>query len=111
MRHKRRQIKDHGAEAAQFRGRAWLGLLITALALAVLAGRFYFLQVHSHKDFLARSEQNRVKPRPIVPARGLIYDRKGRLIADNVPAYRLEVVPEQVKDIDALLAELGTVLP
>ena len=111
MRSGRRQIKDHGAEAAQFRARAWLGLLITLLALGVLAARFYFLQVHSHKDFLARSEQNRVKPRPIVPARGLIYDRQGRLLADNVPAYRLEVVPEQVKDIDALLRELSTVLP
>jgi penicillin-binding protein 2 len=111
MRAARRQIKDHGAEAAQFRARAWFGLLITALTLAVLGARFYYLQVRQHQDFLARSDQNRIKPRPIVPARGLVFDRKGKLLADNVPAYRLEVVPEQIKDVDALLRELATVLP
>src|SRR5690606_19070355 len=46
-----------------------------------------------------------------VPARGLIYDRRGRLLADNVPAYRLEVVPEQVRDVDALLDGLAQVVP
>ena len=111
MRPLRRQIKDHGAEAAQFRARAWLGLLATVVLLGVLGGRFWFLQVKSHQDFLARSEQNRIKPRPIVPARGLIFDRNGKLLADNVPAYRLEVVPEQVKDVEALLRELAAVLP
>jgi penicillin-binding protein 2 len=111
LRARRRQIKDHGAEAARFRARALLGVALAFAALAVLGGRFVYLQVYGHQEFLLRSEANRIKPRPIVPARGLIYDRNGRLLADNVPAYRLEVVPEQVKDIDALLAALGRVLP
>ncbi|EIL98023.1 penicillin-binding protein 2, partial [Rhodanobacter denitrificans] len=50
-------------------------------------------------------------PRAIPPARGLIYDRNGVLLADNVPAFRLEVVPEQVKDMPALLERLGQVVP
>jgi penicillin-binding protein 2 len=107
----RRQIKDHGSEQAQFRARALLGMFGAMLLLLVLAGRFVYLQVYGHEEFLTRSEANRVKPRPIVPARGLIYDRRGRLLADNVPAYRLEVVPEQVKDIDTLIAQLATVVP
>lgn len=111
MKRQRRQIKDHGSEAALFRRRAWIGLLFATLSLAVLAGRFFFLQIHGHEEFLTRSEANRIKPRPIVPARGLIYDRRGRLLADNVPAYRLEVVPEQVKDVDALLDDLARVVP
>jgi penicillin-binding protein 2 len=111
MQRARRQIKDHGAEASLFRVRALLGFLAIAIAVAVLAGRFVWLQVYGHEEFLLRSEANRVKPRPIVPARGLIYDRNGKLLANNVPAYRLEVVPEQVKDIDALLERLGRVLP
>jgi penicillin-binding protein 2 len=108
---RRRQIKDHGAETARFRSRALFGFFAALLALGVLGGRFVYLQVHGHREFLLRSEANRIKPRPIVPARGLIYDRNGRLLADNVPAYRLEVVPEQVKDIEALLGELGKLLP
>ena len=47
------------------------------------------------------------KLQPIVPGRGLIYDRKGRILADNVPAYRLEVVPEQAGDLKWTLAELN----
>src|SRR3546814_12338248 len=36
--------------------------------------------------------------RPVVPGRGLIYDRKGRILADNVPAFRLEVTPNEAGD-------------
>ncbi|MBB5207435.1 penicillin-binding protein 2 [Chiayiivirga flava] len=107
----RRQIKNPQAESAGYRRRAWAGFAIAALLLCVLGARFVYLQVVEYEQFHIRSEANRIKPRPIVPARGLIYDRNGRLLADNVPAYRLEVIPEQVKDVDALLADLGQVLP
>jgi penicillin-binding protein 2 len=107
----RRQLKDHSAETASFRRRALLGFALAALALMVLGGRFVYLQVYGFEEFHTRSEANRIKPRPIVPARGLIYDRAGRLLADNVPAYRLEVVPEQVEDIEQLLPRLEQVLP
>ena len=109
MNGRRRQLKDHAGEAAGFRLRALLGFLAVAIFTFVLGGRFAFLQVTSHEEFLTRSNANRIKPRPIVPARGLIYDRNGILLADNVPAYRLEVVPEQVKDADVLLDELDDV--
>ena len=69
------------------------------LGLCLLLSRFVFLQVMHHDEFVTRAQNNRVKPRAIPPARGLIYDRNGVLLADNVPAFRLEVVPEQVKDM------------
>ena len=65
-------------------------------------GGWYFrLQVLEHAEYATRSEANRIKPRPVVPGRGLIYDRKGRMLADNVPAYRLDVVPDQAGDMHA----------
>lgn len=111
MRRARRQLKDHHAENSVYRSRAWTGFAIVTVMLCVLAGRFVFLQVFHFEEFHTRSEANRIKPRPIVPARGLIYDRNGKLLADNVPAYRLEVVPEQTENVDELLAELGRVIP
>ena len=111
MKRARRQLKDHQAENAGYQRRAWIGFAIVAAMLAVLASRFVYLQVIAFEEFHTRSEANRIKPRPIVPARGLIYDRNGKLLADNVPAYRLEVVPEQVKDLDALLGGLAAVVP
>ena len=104
---RRQKLKNVNAEAEQFRRRALLGLLGIAVAIVGLAGGYFRLQVLQHEEYQTRSEANRIKPRPIVPARGLIYDRNGRLLADNVPAYRLEIVPDQVRDLDQTLKGLG----
>lgn len=107
----RRAIKDSRNEGELFRRRALAGFALILLGLAGLIGRYVSLQVTRYDEFATRSENNRVKPIPIAPARGLIYDRNGVLLADNVPAFRLEVVPDQVKDMKAMLAQLGQVIP
>jgi penicillin-binding protein 2 len=108
---KRHLIKNPSAEADQFQRRAAIGYVGIALAIAGLCfGGYFRLQVLQHQEYKTRSEANRIKPRPVVPARGLIYDRKGRLLADNVPAYRLEVVPDQTEDIKLTLAELNKLI-
>ncbi|TAL89638.1 MAG: penicillin-binding protein 2 [Rhodanobacter sp.] len=107
----RNTIKDARGESALFRRRALVGFVLILLGLGGLVGRYVVLQVSRHTEFATRATNNRVKPRAIPPARGLIYDRNGVLLADNVPAFRLEVVPEQVKDMPALLARLGKVVP
>src|SRR5690242_21861622 len=108
---KRRVLKDPRGEAALFQRRSLVGFALILLGLVALSGRFFYLQVMRHDEFVTRSENNRVKPKVIPPARGLIYDRNGVLLADNVPAFRLEVVPEQVPDMDAMLRRIGTVVP
>ena len=40
----------------------------------------------------------------------MIYDRNGRLLAENVPAFRLDITPDKVKDMDATLAGLSKIL-
>ena len=107
----RRLIKDPRGEGTLFRRRALAGFVLIMLSLCLLVTRYVFLQVMRHDEFVTRSENNRVKPRAIPPARGLIYDRNGVLLADNVPAFRLEVVPEQVKNMPDLLSRLGQVVP
>jgi penicillin-binding protein 2 len=93
-RRNRRALKNPRAEAELFRVRAAVGFAVVLLCLAGLALWYFRLQVLQHDDYAMRSEANRIKPRPVVPGRGLIYDRKGRILADNVPAYRLDVVPD-----------------
>ena len=107
---KRRYIRNSAQEAAQFRARAAFGFLCVVLALGGLSVWYFKLQVLEHTDYAKRSQANRVKQRPEVPARGLIYDRKGRVLADNVPAYRLDVVPAEAGDIDALVASLSRII-
>ena len=103
-------MKNPHAEADQFQRRAAIGFIGIALALAGLRFGTSACRCCSTKSIATRSEANRIKPRPVVPARGLIYDRKGRLLADNVPAYRLEVVPEQTGDLKATLAGLNELI-
>src|SRR5690606_12738614 len=110
MRRRPEKIRNPSAEAAQCRVRALVGLGLVLLARGGLAGWYFRLQVVQHDDFARQSGANRIKPRPVVPARGLIYDRKGRLLADNVPAYRLDVTPEDAGDIPRMLRELSQVV-
>jgi len=107
----RRSFKDTRGESALFQRRAVAGFLLILLSFGLLVARFHFLQVTHHDEFALRSTNNSVKPRAIPPARGLIYDRNGVLLADNVPAFRLEVIPEKVPNMQAMLDELGTVVP
>ena len=106
-----RFLRDAVAEHAMFRRRALVAFLLAVVAIAILGSRFAWLQIVQHEEYLTRSDDNRIKLRPIVPARGLIYDRSGRLLADNVPAYRLELIREQVTDLEEALRGLGQLLP
>jgi penicillin-binding protein 2 len=107
---RRRQIKNASAETALFRTRAAIGFVLVLFALGGLAAWYFRLQVLQHEDYATRSEANRIRLRPVVPARGLILDRKGRVLAENVPAWRLDVVPDQAGDLKRLEAELSKIV-
>jgi penicillin-binding protein 2 len=107
---RRRHLKNAAAEAHQFRQRAAIAFVGVVFALAGLALWYFRLQVWQHGEYATRSEANRIKPLPVVPGRGLILDRKGRVLADNVPAYRLDVVPDEAGDTKKLLASLSKIV-
>ena len=109
-RRRRSDIRDTAGEAAAFRQRALIGFGVVVLALGVLAGWYFKLQVVDHDIYAKRSEANRIKPRPVVPGRGLILDRKGRILAENEQAYRLDVTPEEAGDMRQLLAGLSRII-
>jgi penicillin-binding protein 2 len=106
----RQRIKNNLAESEIFQRRALIGFLGIALALTLLSIGYFRLQVLKHQEYQTLSDANRIKPRPIVPARGLIYDRNGKLLADNVSAYRLELIPEQVENMDQTVAIIKTII-
>jgi penicillin-binding protein 2 len=74
-----------------------------------VAGRLFYLQVLRYQYYSELSQGNRIRTEPIPPSRGLILDRNGLVLADNAPAFNLELVREQVgnmKAVDATLAQL-----
>ena len=78
---------------------------IAAALIAILLGRLVHLQVLAHEHYITLSDDNRVKILPEPPNRGLIYDRNGILLAQNLPSYSLEITPEQVPDLEAAAAQ------
>src|SRR5690606_4204653 len=105
-----RRLRNAEAVARLLRGRALFGCAVVLLWRLGLAGWYFKLQVIDHDAYAMRSEANRIKPRPVVPGRGLILDREGRILADNVPAYRLDVTPEEAGDPQALVEALSEVV-
>jgi len=98
------------AEQRLFRSRAIFMTIFIFALLGVLASRIAFLQIVEHQKYQDLSENNRIQLRPIPPTRGLIYDRNGVLLAENMPSYSLTLVKERVNNIDETLAYLRTLI-
>src|SRR5210317_1478882 len=103
-------LRNPEQELRQFTGRALTLWVFLALAILLLVLRLFQLQVLEHDRHAARSEKNRIEVQPIAPPRGEIYDRKGRLIAGNLPVFSLMVVKERVEDLEATLALLDELI-
>ncbi len=100
-------IKDHHSERRLFIARVALASTIGILLLGGVVARLVQLQVVDYEVFAEQSQGNRYRIEAVPPTRGLIFDRRGRVIAENLPAYQLELIPEQVEDLDDTLQRLA----
>ncbi len=103
-------IRDKTGERRVVRSRLGVAALLIVFLFAGLIGRVAYLQIAQYEHYSARSQDNRVRLAPVTPTRGLIFDRNGQILAENRPAFRLTIVPEQVEDIPELLDRLSTII-
>lgn len=82
-----------------------------AAVVAVLGARMRHMQVEQADEFRLLAEDNRISIRLIPPARGLIHDRNGKLIAGNEQNYRVVISREDAGDVEAVLDKLMEFLP
>jgi penicillin-binding protein 2 len=101
------RIKNFFAENRLFTVRSIVAGVIAALLLLTVAGRLFYLQVLRYDYYSTLSLGNSIRTEPIPPSRGLILDRHGVVLADNLPAFNVELIREQVGDIKALDATLA----
>lgn len=104
-------IKDPRHESRLFTGRAIVAGVLVILALFVLLLRLAQLQITRHEHFRTLSQDNRLKLQPLPPTRGLIYDATGLLLAENLPAYSLEIIPEKTESVDTTIERLSGLIP
>ncbi len=81
------------------------------LLVLVLIGRLLYLQEFQYQKYTTLSDKNQLNIIPIEPTRGVIYDRNGILLAENVPIYSLEIIPDKVHSLTKIIESLTQLLP
>jgi penicillin-binding protein 2 len=104
------QLKDREAERRLFARRMLVASIVVAFLFAALLVKLINLQVTQYDYFAARADGNRLHSQYVPPARGLIFDRSGELLADNQPIFNLSVVRERVDDIEATFELLSSLI-
>lgn len=97
------RLDEHKKESRIFTGRLIFSVTVVILLVLILVSWLINLQFVQHEYYSARSDGNRLHSQYIPPTRGLIYDRQGRLLAENRPIFNLTVVRELAEDFDQSL--------
>lgn len=103
-------MRNTELELAHFRVRIGVAASLVLVVFAMLIARLIWLQIIQHEAYLSKAEDNRISIIPAAPNRGLIIDRNGVVLARNYSAYTLEITPSKVKDLEAVINELATIV-
>src|SRR3989337_2178322 len=80
------------------------------IGFVVLVGACCRTQVIQHRQYVMQSQENRLRPIPLPAPRGIIYDRRGEVIAENLPAYSVSITAPSEDSLRTALTELATTL-
>jgi penicillin-binding protein 2 len=84
---------------------------ILAIAFLVLAGAFFRTQILQFDRYRLRAENNRLRPVPLQPARGTVYDRNGKVIAETVPGFSVALLAQSIDSLRQVLGRFQQVVP
>ena len=90
--------------------RARASTMALGLGFLLLVGAFFKTQVIQNRQYVMQSEENRLRPIPLPAPRGIIYDRHGEVIAENLPAYSVSITAPSVDSLRSALAQLAPTL-
>ena len=90
--------------------RARTATFIAFGAFALLLSAFFRTQVLQNEQYALKSEENRLREVPLPAPRGIIYDRKGQIIAENVPGYSVSILSPSADSLRAALKRLSSTI-
>ena len=90
--------------------RARMSSWALVLGFLFLIGAFFKTQVIQNRQYVMQSEENRLRPIPLPAPRGIIYDRHGEVIAENLPAYSVSITAPNVDSLRVALNSLAGTL-
>lgn len=103
-------VRNTEQENGVFKTRMFICIVMTVLMAAVLFANLYYLQIVSYEDYSTRSNENRIRVLPVVPQRGIIYDRNHVVLADNRPVYHLVLFPHKDYSTQETIEKLSELL-
>ena len=103
-------VKDNTVENRLFFNRIVAAFIVIVLLTSGLIVRLMYLQIVGHEHYSSLAKDNSIKIVPLVPTRGIIYDRHGKILAENMPSYSLELIPEKISDLNDTLSRLQKLL-
>lgn len=102
-------LRDHFREGRLINDRLIFTAIFVGILFIIVMVRLAVLQIIEHEHFAFLSTKNSVDIRALPPQRGLIYDRNGVVLAENIPIFSLELIPEKVVDLEQTLQDLATI--
>ena len=103
-------LNERYAEKKSFFNRLVVVYLFFGFIFSFFLYQTYSLQVSEYKDYETAAIANKTKEVLVQPVRGIIYDRSGKIIVNNVPTYDLIVKASLIKNIDAFLSDLSPII-
>ena len=91
--------------------RARAAAIISTGVIALLCTAFFRTQVLGHKQWVLQAEENRLREIPIPAPRGTIFDRHGKIIAENVVGYTVSILAQSEDSLRGTLRRLANTIP
>ncbi len=103
--------KNERLEFHSHRSRLSVLIIMIIFLSTILILRLAYLQISQFKRYETLSLKNQMSIIPIAPPRGIVLDKNGVVLAENIPVYVLEIIPERIKNIRNTLQKLKILLP
>ena len=98
------------SEKKNFFNRLLFVYIFFGILFLYLIYKTFTLQVSSYSDYELASLENKTREFLIQPRRGIIYDRNGEIIVNNIPSYNLIANPAGLDDIDSLILDIQKII-
>ena len=103
-------LNERISEKKNFFNRLIFVYIFFGFLFLYLIYKTFSLQVSSYTDYEIASLKNKTREILLQPRRGIIYDRNGEIITNNVPSYNLIIKPSEVKDLDSVLLNIRQII-
>ena len=104
------ELEERNLEKKSFFNRLVLIYFFFGILFSFFIYQTYSLQVSSFSEYTSASLKNKTRDVLVQPARGIIYDRSGNILVNNVPSYSLIIKPWKIESLDSFISSIGKII-